>query len=572
MLVDSEPKVVQRLVDTSSRTCIPCVDRHACLYEQSGRGNNWAWGYNIGRGYAAPEVPLWERAVNTVRRKVCVCVFVRVCVLVVQQQLIVGLVQLEATDETRDLSLWHSIGGGTGSGLGSRLAVEFKDAFPEWVPGGRAWLWFVCTPASLVASVVVASACGVCSCQLLSVAVAPHQRGETPLQHYNSMLCLWHVQQHADACLLFENDTVFELVHALKTVAGKRDDRVSTWDMNAAITQTVAQLLFPDPGPKGTFRPFDFAAFRDDLCPVPGLKFVTAHSATVNFDATKHRPSSSVVASTRAGSSAPTRRSSRGGGRRPSSGGVGAGPGAGAGAGAGPGAGARAAATRATARAPRAAGTRAAAPPSGPPKRTSSSARMRRGGPRTAQSALPVPAWCEVAAQVAPWVARRRTDGARPHMYCMKVYCRGAERADVMDHRAASRGDAPPPPPHIGKRAPPLPVWPGLPESTDWREARRCFQKALMLDATRLPRMSSHVVGGLGLTCTRARRSLTVCANGSATADGLRHCLTRVQRMFHARAYLHWYLRYGCEESAFHEAFEGLSDVMEGYDTGLVSR
>ena len=50
--------------------------------------------------------------------------------------------------------MMHSIAGGTGSGLGSRLMETFKDIYPK--------------------------------AKLVNVVVWPHPSGETPLQNYNS--------------------------------------------------------------------------------------------------------------------------------------------------------------------------------------------------------------------------------------------------------------------------------------------------------------------------------------------------------------------------------------------------
>lgn len=46
--------------------------------------------------------------------------------------------------------------------------------------------------------------------------VAPFSHGETPLQHYNSLLCLHHLQTQADGIILFQNDHV--LAQTLKSI------------------------------------------------------------------------------------------------------------------------------------------------------------------------------------------------------------------------------------------------------------------------------------------------------------------------------------------------------------------
>ena len=57
----------------------------------------------------------------------------------------------------------HSLTGGTGSGLGSRLVESLRGAYPL--------------------------------AHVMSVAVSPHSSGDSPLQHYNSLLSLSSLQQ-----------------------------------------------------------------------------------------------------------------------------------------------------------------------------------------------------------------------------------------------------------------------------------------------------------------------------------------------------------------------------------------
>jgi hypothetical protein len=91
VFVDSEPKVVRNFFDNTSNAYLPFADESNVMYDQSGRGNNWAWGYTgiaAHRGYASslpvaardtgggitrPKrvEPLWSRAMVAVRKQVC---------------------------------------------------------------------------------------------------------------------------------------------------------------------------------------------------------------------------------------------------------------------------------------------------------------------------------------------------------------------------------------------------------------------------------------------------------------------------------------------------------------------
>ena len=110
---------------------------------------------------------------------------------------------------------------------------------------------------------------------ILSIPVAPFILGDTPLQHYNSLLCLSWLQTYSDAVLLIQNDTI--LRHAQQLLLdgkgsrggggasrgiGKRvsiggggggggregelqDGSVSLEDMNKGISQVLCNSLMP---------------------------------------------------------------------------------------------------------------------------------------------------------------------------------------------------------------------------------------------------------------------------------------------------------------------------------------
>ena len=110
---------------------------------------------------------------------------------------------------------------------------------------------------------------------ILSIPVAPFSLGDTPLQHYNSLLCLSWLQTYSDAVLLIQNDTI--LRHAQQLLLdgkgsrggggasrgiGKRvsiggggggggregelqDGPVSLEDMNKGISQVLCNSLMP---------------------------------------------------------------------------------------------------------------------------------------------------------------------------------------------------------------------------------------------------------------------------------------------------------------------------------------
>lgn len=75
-------------------------------FEQFGRGNNWALGYNGREGKEGREGSITFRALESLRR------------------------EAERCDVFDSVVLTHSIAGGTGSGLGSRILEEISHAYP----------------------------------------------------------------------------------------------------------------------------------------------------------------------------------------------------------------------------------------------------------------------------------------------------------------------------------------------------------------------------------------------------------------------------------------------------------
>jgi hypothetical protein len=61
--------------------------------------------------------------------------------------------------------------------------------------------------------------------------------------------------------------------------------------------------------------------------------------------------------------------------------------------------------------------------------------------------------------------------------------------------------------------------------------------------------------------------SMSVCLNRTRIASCLDQVLSRAQNLFNARAFLHWYLKHGCEEDDFREAFEVTRTVIDDYSS-----
>ena len=227
ILVDTEPKVIQSLRlnaalhrnanDTrSDDTVAPSVSDTKqsssstifrgsnVFYEQYGRGNNWAMGYagphfeeqasadDVGAG--SGKRSLTSRTLESMRKEAERCDVFTGCVMT------------------------HSVSGGTGAGLGSRLLQSLRTEYPK--------------------------AC------LLDVAVTPFRAGDTPLQHFNALMTLSHLHEFADAVLMFSNEDVLGVLkHSLtylpSKVGGSKAARISFANINQYIARALSDVLFP---------------------------------------------------------------------------------------------------------------------------------------------------------------------------------------------------------------------------------------------------------------------------------------------------------------------------------------
>ena len=93
VFVDSEPKVVHHLRSTPRASNV--------VFEQSGRGNNWAFGYEGSER-------LCELTMDSVRQEL----------------------ERQRT-AAHGFNIVHGLSGGTGSGLGSRIVARLREEYPK---------------------------------------------------------------------------------------------------------------------------------------------------------------------------------------------------------------------------------------------------------------------------------------------------------------------------------------------------------------------------------------------------------------------------------------------------------
>eukprot|EP00944_MAST-04C_sp_MAST-4C-sp1_P005413 g5413.t1 len=227
--IDTEPKVLAEVMKKRYAT------GEQISYEQSGRGNNFALGYTGSNTICA-------HAEDQVRR------------------------EAEQCDRFQGVILWHSLGGGTGSGVGTKLATTLRDSYGKG--------------------------------NILTISVLPDLDTDSPLLSYNAMFSMACLSDVVDAQLLFQNSKVSDLmVDAMGRVNGyglkNRNISVSNSnfqmkDINSYIARTLSDVLFPTPAADDFYtshlsatrrRPFDLGSFVSTLCPIWDLKLVNVYSS-----------------------------------------------------------------------------------------------------------------------------------------------------------------------------------------------------------------------------------------------------------------------------------------------------
>ncbi|CAJ1342281.1 unnamed protein product [Effrenium voratum] len=219
VLVDAEPKVVERLLDGGDGYAF---DQTCAVTAQSGRGGNFALGYSA-EGLAAGMEPLWARALQCTRRQVEGCYGSHLGTM-----------------------MTYSLGGGTGSGLGSRLAEEVHDLYPK--------------------------------APLLVTPVLPISSGENPMQCYNVMLALLWLQESADGIILYENDSLMAMAEAEATAQQSSGSQALQGTSLACMNSIIARDLTPHLCPAQSADAGDLLTV---ISPLASHKFAQAYSGAV---------------------------------------------------------------------------------------------------------------------------------------------------------------------------------------------------------------------------------------------------------------------------------------------------
>lgn len=209
VLVDTEPKVIQDI--TASHRSNP-YDKRRAFVGQSGRGNNWAFGYSQILTPLPPSddpTKVQKAAVNPSWNS-------NVCIedpnqeeFRILEKVVDGLrLECEACDFAPDFLLVHSCGGGSGSGLGSRILELIRSEHPLN--------------------------------HIATASVAPRAAGDSPMQAYNTVLSLSFLQEYSDAIMIFNNQEMLDAAGK-----GKGEGGTTLADANDLIARHLSGALWP---------------------------------------------------------------------------------------------------------------------------------------------------------------------------------------------------------------------------------------------------------------------------------------------------------------------------------------
>ena len=209
--------LVNEVLERAKREGKWTFDKGSIAYRHGGAGNNWALGYNMCSG------EFLDSSLNCIRR------------------------ELEFCECPTSLVSLHSMGGGTGSGLGTRMTEAMCDEFPDVT--------------------------------LLNIAVAPYHFSEVVVQHYNSLLCLSKIAAAAHGVMLFENEVAQDLCKSMRRIA-----RPTLNDINQTLASNILPVILPKYRENSDLQS---SICRDitNLCPHPHYKLLDVKHTPQTSDA-----------------------------------------------------------------------------------------------------------------------------------------------------------------------------------------------------------------------------------------------------------------------------------------------
>lgn len=238
MLIDMEESVVEY----SQKSSIgELFDPALAVTAQSGSGNNWAVGYHeYGHMYR-------ERIVDVLR------------------------MTAEKCDCMSSWFILHSMGGGTGSGLGTHVLNMLADEFSD--------------------------------VERLVTPVYPSESDDVITSPYNSILAMKELTDHADTVMPVDNASLAAIINKVRSASNTRSkitqndqindksisDKKNTWnDMNALVAQSILNITSSSRFP-GALN-VDLNEITMNMVPFPKMHYLTTCLAPLYLSKNLHLP------------------------------------------------------------------------------------------------------------------------------------------------------------------------------------------------------------------------------------------------------------------------------------------
>eukprot|EP00029_Vermamoeba_vermiformis_P003366 TRINITY_DN1376_c0_g1_i1.p1 TRINITY_DN1376_c0_g1~~TRINITY_DN1376_c0_g1_i1.p1 ORF type:complete len:444 (+),score=165.33 TRINITY_DN1376_c0_g1_i1:41-1372(+) len=179
------------------------------VHGQAGAGNNWA------KGHYTEGAELIDSVLDVVRK------------------------ETENCDCLQGFQMTHSLGGGTGSGMGTLLLAKLREEFPDRM---------MCT-----------------------YSVMPSPKADTVVEPYNSVLSIHQLIENADSVICLDNEALYDLCHRTLKVEGSYANINNL--ISHVMSDVTCSLRFP-----GQLNS-DLRKLAVNLVPFPRLHFFTVGSA-----------------------------------------------------------------------------------------------------------------------------------------------------------------------------------------------------------------------------------------------------------------------------------------------------
>jgi len=192
------------------------------LNANNGAGNNWA------KGHYTEGAELVDNVLDAVRK------------------------EMECADSPQGFQLFHSLGGGTGSGMGTLLLLKIRDAYPDKIT-----TTYSCFPSPQVSDTVV--------------------------EPYNAVLSSHQLLENADETFVIDNEALFNIGKNILGMGGPQSDKKKAFNtLNPLIAKVTlgitSSMRFP-----GTLNQ-DLRKLGVNLVPFPRLHFFLVSEAPLKAD------------------------------------------------------------------------------------------------------------------------------------------------------------------------------------------------------------------------------------------------------------------------------------------------